>query len=144
MSTKTAQIKGPTRDPAQEDKVDRYLRAMSKAIQEGAKYRDLMNMKPSDYGLPDKYRTWESRKAGAKFNYTPGPEADTLHTVILRAIAKEFSLDLPQPLDLTRLPGLWAVADEMGAPYSVIMEAYKLNKTEDEQKVSYLGPLTTA
>jgi len=84
-------------------KYSKYYRALEKAIREGAKYKDLLKIDPKDYGLPE---DWGKDK----------------YSSILEAINSLFFLGE----SLMASPGLRAVATELEAPYSVIMDSYKL------------------
>lgn len=127
MRTKTVTMKTKGElDTTQ--RVDNYYRALYKAIQAGATYKELLEIKPGLYELPETWLTIKPKGRGS-YNFEKEDQA----TAIQRAIAREFLLDLPHPLDLTRYPGLYVIAEEMKAPYSVIMGAYKLNKTGDEK-----------
>jgi hypothetical protein len=86
-----------------------YSRALGKALQEGAKYRDLLQIQPQDYGLP---QTWQGCLASDKYSS------------VLWAIAAEYSIN--QSTSLNHGPGLRAIAQELEAPYSVIMDCYNL------------------
>jgi hypothetical protein len=89
----------------------KYFRALEKALQEGAKYKDLLQIKPQDYGLPE---SWGSRYG----------EPNTAYTSILRALSFEFLIN--EPALLTLLPDLRSIAEEVEAPYSVLMDCYNL------------------
>jgi hypothetical protein len=82
----------------------RYSRALEVALQNGAKYKDLLEIKPQAYGLPE---SWESSKS---------------KTAILEAIGKEYLLG--EVGGLMMLPSLRAVANDLEAPYSVVIESY--------------------
>lgn len=90
-----------------ESKYSKYMRTMSLAISKGAKYKDLLQIKPQDFDLPE---TWDQ-----------GLTKDQ-YSSILVSISLFFGLDEP---NLTLLPSLRDVAQEMEAPYSVIMDAHK-------------------
>ena len=87
----------------------KYFRALEKALQEGAKYKDLLQIKPQDFGLP---KTWS------------GCLGSDQYSSILWAISFEFLINEPDSLML--LPDLRSIAQEIEAPYSVLMDAYKL------------------
>jgi hypothetical protein len=88
----------------------KYFRALQKALQEGAKYKDLLQIKPQDYGLP---KTWS------------GCLASDQESSILWAIEDIFLIG--EPMTAIR-PDLRAIAREIEAPYSVLMEAHKICK----------------
>jgi hypothetical protein len=85
----------------------KYFRALQKALQEGAKYNDLLQIKPQDYGLPE---TWS------------GCLASDQDSSILWAIEDTFLIGEP---NTSVRPDLRAIAREIEAPYSVLMEAHK-------------------
>jgi len=87
----------------------KYFRALEKALQEGAKYKDLLQIKPQGFGLP---KTWS------------GCLGSDQYSSILWAISFEFLINEPDSLML--LPDLRSIAQEIEAPYSVLMDAYKL------------------
>jgi hypothetical protein len=89
----------------------KYFRALEKAIQEGAKYKDLLQIKPQDYGLPKDFK----RK-----NIVGSDQYNS----ILWALSFEFLINEPGSLML--LPDLRSIAQEIQAPYSVVMDCYKL------------------
>ena len=89
----------------------KYFRALEKALQEGVKYKDLLQIKPQDFGLP---KTWS------------GCLGSDQYSTILWALSFEFLID--EPGGLMVRPSLRAIAKELEAPYSAIMEAYKLMK----------------
>jgi hypothetical protein len=87
----------------------RYLRTLQIALTEGAKYKDLLEINPRAYGLPE---TWE------------GELSRDQHTAILWAIYFEYLMGEPGGLMIA--PSLKRIAQDLGAPYSVIMEAYQI------------------
>jgi hypothetical protein len=87
----------------------KYSRALKTALQEGAKYKDLLQIKPQDYGLP---KTWS------------GCSYSDQYSSILWALSLEFLID--EPASLMMLPDLRSIAQEVEAPYSVLMDAHKL------------------
>jgi len=92
-------------------KNSKYFTALEKALQEGAKYKDLLQIKPQDFGLP---KTWS------------GCLGSDQYSSILWALSFEFLIGEPGFLML--LPDLRSIAKELEAPYSVLMDAYKLYK----------------
>lgn len=90
----------------------KYSRALVKALQEGVKYKDLLQIKPQDYGLP---KTWSG--------YT-GVEKDQ-YSSILYAISYDFMI-MEMPGGSMILPDLRSIAQELEAPYSVLMDCYNL------------------
>lgn len=87
----------------------RYSTTLERMLQAGAKYKDLLQILPSQFNLPD---TW-----------TIGLSKDQYST-ILWAIFFVFLVDGP-PADLMTLPSLRSIALEIEAPYSVLMDSYK-------------------
>jgi hypothetical protein len=87
----------------------KYFRALEKALQEGVKYKDLLQIKPQDFGLP---KTWS------------GCLGSDQYSSILWALSFEFLINEPSSLML--LPDLRSIAQEIQAPYSVLMDCYKL------------------
>jgi len=95
-------------------KICRFERALEIALKKGAKYKDLLQIKPKEYGLPEKWKTWR--------------EGDQYNSIIW-AIAEEFLIF--EPGGLMMLPSLKIIAKEIDAPYSVVMDAYKdVNNTK--------------
>ena len=86
----------------------KYFRALDKALQEGAKYKDLLQIKPQDYGLPE---TWS------------GCLATDQYSSILWAIENAFLIGEP---NTSVRPDLKAIAQDIEAPYSVLMDAHKI------------------
>lgn len=87
----------------------KYFRALEKALQEGAKYKDLLQIKPQDFGLP---KTWS------------GCLGSDQYSSILWALSFEFLIN--EPASLMLLPDLRSIAQEIEAPYSVLMDCYNL------------------
>lgn len=87
----------------------KYFRALEKALQEGVKYKDLLQIKPQDFGLP---KTWS------------GCLSSDQYSSILWALSFEFLIN--EPGSLMFLPDLRTIAQEIQAPYSVLMDCYKL------------------
>ncbi len=92
-----------------DSKYSKYFRALEKALQEGAKYADLLQIKPQDYGLT---KTWS------------GCLGSDQYSSILWALSFEFLIYEPGGLML--LPSLRSIAEEIEAPYSVLMDCYNL------------------
>ena len=87
----------------------KYFRALEKALQEGATYPELLKIKPKEYGLPEKW------------NKVLGSDQ---YSSILWALSFEFLINEPGSLML--LPDLRTIAEEIQAPYSVLMDCYNL------------------
>lgn len=90
-------------------KYSKYFRALERALQEGAKYKDLLQIKPQDYGLP---KTWS------------GCLGSDQYSSILWALSFEFMIN--EPASLMLLPDLRSIAQEIEAPYSVLMDCYNI------------------
>ena len=88
---------------------NKYLRALRKALREGVNYKDLLQIKPQDFGLP---------KTGS------GCLSSDQYTTILWALSFEFLIY--EPIYLAFLPDLRSIAQEIQAPYSVLMDCYNL------------------
>ena len=86
----------------------KYYRALEKALQEGGKYKDLLQIKPQDYGLS---KTWS------------GCLGSDQYSSILWAIDFEFNISEP---NTSVRPDLRVIAQEIEAPYSVLMDAHKI------------------
>ena len=87
----------------------KYFRALEKALQEGVKYKDLLQIKPQDFGLP---KNWS------------GCLGSDQYSSILWALSFEFLIN--EPASLMLLPDLRSIAQEIQAPYSVLMDCYNL------------------
>lgn len=87
----------------------KYFRALEKALNEGAKYKDLLQINPQDFGLP---KTWS------------GCLGSDQYSSILWALSFEFLIN--EPASLMLLPDLRSIAQEIEAPYSVLMDCYNL------------------
>ena len=87
----------------------KYFRALETALEEGATYPELLKIKPKEYGLPEKW------------NNVLGSDQ---YSTILRALSFEFLIN--EPGSLMFLPDLRSIAQEIEAPYSVLMDCYKL------------------
>jgi hypothetical protein len=88
----------------------KFFRALQKALQEGAKYKDLLQIKPQDYGLP---KTWS------------GCLGSDQYSSILWALSFEFLIAEGNGF-LMYTPSLRAIAKDLDAPYSVLMDCYNL------------------
>lgn len=87
----------------------KYFRALETALEEGATYPELLKIKPKEYGLPEKW------------NNVLGSDQ---YSTILWALSFKFLID--EPASLMFLPDLRSIAQEIEAPYSVLMDCYKL------------------
>jgi len=83
----------------------KFSRTMEIALQDGAKYKDLLKIKPKDYGLPE---TWNVGIAKSQYE------------TILWEISGGYFINE----GLMISPDLRSVAKDMEAPYSVVMDAY--------------------
>jgi hypothetical protein len=98
----------------------KYFRALEKALQEGTKYKDLLQIKPQDFGLP---KNWS------------GCLGSDQYSSILWALSFEFLIN--EPASLMLLPDLRSIAQEIQAPYSVLMDCYNL--TNKGKKYGAIG-----
>lgn len=87
----------------------RYSKALEDILEAGGKYSDLLEVKPSYFNLPE---TWS------------GCLASDQYSSILWALSFEFLINEPGYLML--LPDLRSIAQEVEAPYSVLMDCYNL------------------
>ena len=87
-------------------KYSKYSTALRDAIESGAKYKDLLAIKPADYGLPEKWS---------------GHASTDQYSTVLFVISTQFLIYEPQRHRIA--PDLRSIADELEAPYSVILEA---------------------
>jgi len=88
---------------------NRYFTTLEDMLEAGAKYKDILLLEPKDFNLPDQWS---------------GTLAKNKDEVILWAIG--FTYLINEPGSLMMLPSLRTVAEEIGAPYSVLMDCYKL------------------
>ena len=89
----------------------KYFRALEKAISQRATYKDLLKIEPKDYNLNKQWK---------------GALANDKDSSILRAINISFLLG--EPANLMLLPNLRLIAEELKAPYSVLINAYNLTR----------------
>ena len=87
----------------------RYSKALEDMLEAGGKYSDLLQVKPSYFNLPE---TWS------------GCLPTDQYSSILWALSFEFLINEPGFLML--LPDLRSIAQEVEAPYSVLMDCYNL------------------
>lgn len=87
---------------------NKYIRALEDAVREGATYKDLLKIKPQDFDLPEK---WE------------GSLYHDQASAIGWAINMEYSIH--EPAGLMAFPSLRLIAEDLEAPYSVIMDVYR-------------------
>ncbi|MFZ1323449.1 MAG: hypothetical protein WAT71_18005 [Ignavibacteria bacterium] len=95
----------------------KYYDVIKNALEKGAKYKDLIKLKPENYELP---KSWERGKE-------PEKEIMNSETLIKRAIFFTFSFGESHFIS----PDLRRVAELLEAPYSFILEAknyYKIDK----------------
>lgn len=86
----------------------RYSKALEDILQAGGKYKDLLQVKPAYFNLPE---TWSGVLTYDK------------ESSILWAIEDVFRIGEP---NTSVRPDLKAIAQEIEAPYSVLLEAHKL------------------
>jgi len=107
---------------------NRYFTTIEDMLEAGAKYKDILLLEPKDFNLPDQWS---------------GTLAKNKEEVILWAIS--FTYLINEPGNLMMLPNLRAVAEEIEAPYSVLMDCYKLfnvgsnKKDEVKDKIKAIG-----
>lgn len=90
----------------------KYHRALYIALQSGAKYEDLLAIDPGSYGLTtEPWQNWGK---------------NTKKASVLLTITEAFLMNEPGGLMIR--PGLRAIAEELEAPYSEIMEAFKMTR----------------
>ena len=77
-------------------------------LEAGAKYKDILLLNPKDFNLPDQWS---------------GTLAKNKEEVILWAIGFTY---LVNERSLMLFPSLRTIAEEIEAPYSVLMDCYKL------------------
>lgn len=87
---------------------NKFSRAVGRALDKGAKYKDLIQIKPQDYGLPESWRYCL---------------ASDQYTTILWAISLDYFLREPGFIVLAPKPR--DIAEDLEAPLSVIMDAIK-------------------
>jgi hypothetical protein len=85
----------------------RYSKALEDILEAGGKYSDLLQVKPSFFSLPE---SWE------------GTLAKDQYSSIQWAIEDTFLLG--EPGGLMMLPNLRSIAEDIEAPYSVLMDVY--------------------
>ena len=88
---------------------NRYFTTIEDMLEAGAKYKDILLLNPKDFNLPEKWS---------------GTLAENKEEVILWAIS--FTYLINEPAGLMMLPNLRIIADEIEAPYSVLMDCFKL------------------
>jgi hypothetical protein len=86
----------------------RYSKTLEDMLNAGAKYKDLLEIKPKDFNLPE---TWS------------GCLSSDQHSSILWAIESVFKLGEPNS---SVRPDLKTVAIELAAPYSILMDTNKI------------------
>ena len=89
----------------------KFSRAISKALEEGAKYKDLIQIKPKDYRLPE---SWS------------GCLSSDQYTTILWAISDSYFLAEPGYTVLAPKPR--DIAEDLEAPLSVILDAFLISR----------------
>ncbi len=90
---------------------NKYFRSLERTLQEGGKYKDLLQIDPQDFGLPE---SWSGHLGSDQYSS------------ILWALSFEFLIN--EPGRLMMLPDLRSIAQEVEAPYSVLMDCYKLSR----------------
>lgn len=92
-------------------KYSKYFRALEGSLIGGGKYKDLLQIKPQDYGLPE---SWD------------GSTGRDQYSSILWAICFHFNIDEPKHIR----PELRSIAIEVGAPYSVLLDCFNLTNKD--------------
>lgn len=88
---------------------NRYFTTIEDMLEDGAKYKDILLLNPIDFNLPNQWS---------------GTLAENKEEIILWAIGFVYLIN--EPGGLMMLPSLRTVAEEIEAPYSVLMDCYKL------------------
>ena len=88
---------------------NRYFTTLEDMLEAGAKYKDILLLNPKDFNLPEQWS---------------GTLAKNKEEVILWAIS--FTYLINEPVSLILLPDLRSIAQEIQAPYSVLMDCYNL------------------
>jgi hypothetical protein len=91
----------------------KYFRTLETALEGGATYPELLQISPNKFNLPKDFK--RENIVGSDF-----------YNSILWAIS--FSYLINEPAGLSLLPNLRSIAEEIKAPYSVVMDAYKLTR----------------
>lgn len=87
----------------------RYSKALEDVLEAGGKYKDLLQIKPSYFNLPE---TWD------------GDRRSDQYSSILWALEEVFLIGEPNG---SVKPDLKTIAKEVEAPYSVLMDAHKVS-----------------
>lgn len=88
---------------------NRYFTTLEDMLEAGAKYKDILLLSPNDFNLPEQWS---------------GTLAKNKEETILWAIG--FTYLINEPGSLMLLPDLRSIAQEIEAPYSVLMDCYNL------------------
>ena len=88
---------------------NRYFTTIEDMLEAGAKYKDILLLSPKDFNLPDQWS---------------GTLAKNKEEVILWAIG--FTYQVNERGSLMMLPSLRTVAEEIEAPYSILMDCYNI------------------
>lgn len=89
----------------------KHLNIIRKAIRDGAKYAELIEIHPKNIGFSNK-RDENSDHQSDKERY------------ILMGIAMEFLFESRKELE--KLPSIRKIADDLKAPYSVVLDSFKI------------------
>lgn len=89
----------------------KFSRDINKALKEGAKYKDLIQIQPKDYGLTESWK------------YNSGSDQ---YTTILWAISSTYLLKEPGFTVIAPKPR--DIAEDLEAPLSVIMDAFLISR----------------
>lgn len=118
MSTK--KTKSKKKLSKRDELIERYAMELQEKLGEGITYDQLMKAPTKDYR--------QFRKVILKNHGIDEVSEKVKQEAIIRAIKKEYLIKkLGEPRDLTLVPGLRAIAKQIGAPYSILMECLKSN-----------------
>ena len=90
---------------------NRYIITIEDMLEAGAKYKDVLLLNPKDFNLPEQWS---------------GTGAKNKQEVILWAISLSYVIRETPGLMIT--PSLRSIAKKIEAPYSVVMDSYKLHR----------------
>lgn len=90
---------------------NRYFKALENTLREGGTYEDLLKIEPKEYKLPESWGVVLGKNK---------------QEAILWALSFEFLIN--EPASLMLLPDLRSIAQEIQAPYSVLMDAYNITR----------------
>jgi len=94
---------------------NRYFSTLEEMLINGCKYKDLLLIDPKNFNLPE---TWS------------GTLAEDKNSSLLWAICLTYLID--EPIGLIQFPSLRAIANEIEAPYSVLMDAFNISRLNNK------------